>query len=116
MDYSFEILGVSPLLFFFTHQQERQHQPDAGAAYVGSDRCTLDAFIDSVHTIPHLYGWNLDRVVDTVIQFWIANADAVRHWRSRLDDAGDQTVLIARVADIHAMRSEFEHLFRQGNR
>ncbi|MBF2078505.1 MAG: hypothetical protein IGR76_08285 [Synechococcales cyanobacterium T60_A2020_003] len=115
MDYSFEILGVSPLLSFFTHQQERQFQPKAGAAYVGADRCTLDAFIDSVNTIPRLYDWNLDHIVDTVIQFWMNNADTVRHWRSRLKDAGDQTILVARVSDINAMRSEFEHLFQQRN-
>lgn len=115
MDYSFEILGVSPLLSFFTHQQERQQQPSAGAAYVGAHRCTLDAFIDSLNTIPQPYAWNLDRVVDSVIQFWMNNADAVHHWRSRLEDAGNQTVLVARVADVDALRSEFEQMFRQSN-
>jgi hypothetical protein len=112
MDYSFEILGVSPLLSFFTHQQERQQIP-TGAAYLGSPRCTLDAFLDSIETSPHPSRWNLDRVVDTVIQFWLNNGDTIYHWRSRLDQAGDQTVLVARVADVEALRLEFEQLFQQ---
>lgn len=113
MDYSFEILGVSPLLSFFNHQQERQEQPESGAAYLGAPRCTLDAFIDSVGSIPRPYEWNLDRVVDSVIQFWMTNAESVQHWRSRLEDAGNQSVIVARVADVNALRSEFEHIFQR---
>ncbi len=110
MDYSFEILGVSPVLSFFNHQQERKHQNRSGAAYLGAYRCTLDAFLDSVDTVPPEQGWNLDQVVDTVVNFWINNGEKVQHWKSRLEDAGTQNLVVARVADVEALKTEFDAL------
>lgn len=109
--YSFEIVGISPVLAFFNHQQEAQRQPNTGAEYLGAYQCTLDAFIRSVESVPSQRGWNLDQVVDTVIGFWLNHAEQVRHWKRRLEDAGTQNLLVARVADLHSLRVEFEFLY-----
>lgn len=112
MDYAFNIVGVSPTLSFFNHQQEIRQQPiQQGAEYLGAYRCTLDALIASVENVPPQRGWHLDRVVDTVIHFWVNNADLVGHWKKRLADAGQENLLVARVADVNALRHEFEWLF-----
>jgi hypothetical protein len=111
MEYSFEIVGVSPILTFFNHQQETQRQPHAGAEYLGAYQCTLDAFLKSVESVPLRRDWQLDRVVDTVINFWLSHAEQVRHWKRRLEDAGAQNILVARVADLHSLRMEFESLY-----
>lgn len=108
MKYSFEIVGVSSILSFFNHQQASQRQ--AGAEYLGAYQCTLDAFIESVESTPMRHNWNLDQVVDTVIKFWLNNAEQVYHWKHRLKDAGAQNLLVARVADLDALRAEFESL------
>jgi hypothetical protein len=110
MKYTFELLGVSPILTFFNHQHRQSEA--AGAAYIGSYHCTLDAVLASLEPVPPRRGWEMDTVVDTVIQFWVNNAEQVRHWRSRLEDAGNQSVIVARVADVQLLRSEFETLFR----
>jgi len=111
MNYTFDILGVSPVWHFFNHQQEKQeHHPRAGAEYVGSYHCTLDAFLESVETVPRTRGWEFDRVVDSVIGYWMKNSDSIRHWKRRLQDAGDQNLLVARVADVHSLKTEFESL------
>lgn len=96
MRYTFEFIGVTPPLFFFNHQyNERYHKASGGgAAYLASDRCTLDAFLASVETVPLKRSWNLDRVVDSVITFWLNNAEPVRHWKTRLDDAGRENLLV----------------------
>lgn len=111
MQYSFEIVGVSPVLSFFSHQYESQNQAHPGAEYVGAYQCTLDAFIESVESVPVRRSWNLDQVVDTVISFWLNNAEQIHHWKRRLEDAGGQNLLVARVADLEALRTEFEMLF-----
>ncbi len=112
MEYSFEIVGVAPVVSFFDQQQEIHSRP-VGAEYLGAYRCTLDAFIQSIETIPNRRNWQLDRVVDTVIHFWLNNAESVRHWKQRLEDAGAQNLLVARVADLEALRMEFESLLGQ---
>ncbi len=111
MEYSFEIVGVSPVLTFFNHQQEAQRLPYAGAEYVGAYQCTLDAFLQSIESVPLRRDWHLDRVVDTIINFWLNHAEQVRHWKQRLEDAGAQNLLVARVADLNSLRVEFEFLY-----
>ncbi|HEY9648202.1 MAG TPA: hypothetical protein V6C88_17630 [Chroococcidiopsis sp.] len=112
MNYAFEIIGISPILSFFNFQADMQHQRTArGAEYFGTHHCTLDALLEGVQPLPPQRGWNLDQVVDTVINFWINNGEQVGQWRQRLADAGDATVLVARVADLSALKDEFEHLF-----
>lgn len=112
MKYTFEILGVSPILYFFSHQQEVVQQPfRAGVEYVGAHKCTLDAVIASIEAVPPRHGWELDQVVNTVVDFWMNNVDSVRHWKKRLEDAGRESLLVARVADIKSLQAEFESLF-----
>lgn len=110
MTYSFEILGVSPILQFFNHQQEQQQNLWAGVEYVGSYRCTLDAWLESVEMVPRRRGWDTDGIVETVINFWIENADTVRHWQTRLRDAGRENLLVARLSDLKALQRTFETL------
>lgn len=113
MSYTFEILGVSPILHFFSYQQELSQQPKTGVEYLSSYKCTLDALLQTVETVPRDRGWNLDEAVDTVIDFWMKNLDSVHHWKRRLEDAGEQSLLISRLANFKALQSEFEQLLHQ---
>ncbi|MFM7407856.1 MAG: hypothetical protein ACKO3K_14675 [Cuspidothrix sp.] len=111
MKYSFNLIGVSPVLHFFNHQQQTLTKPQhQGIEYLGTHICTLDAFLASVEPLPIKWGWNLDQVVDTVIEFWLNNAESIEYWKSRLKDAGHDSLLVARVADIKSLSGEFESL------
>lgn len=114
MKYTFELLGISPILDFFNHQQKLIDKiPSIGIEYLGTHACTLDAFLDSVETVPPKRGWDMDSVVDTVIQFWLNNSEPIRYWKARLDDAGHDNLLVARISDMKSLRSEFESLLNQ---
>ncbi|WP_138503557.1 hypothetical protein [Nostoc sp. PA-18-2419] len=111
MKYTFDIVGVSPLLQFFSHQQQIYQQvPHQSVEYLGMHTCTLDTFLKSVESVRPQHGWNLDRVVDTVIQFWLNNSDSIRYWKVCLNDAGKDNLLVTRLADITALQAEFESL------
>ncbi|MBW4651943.1 MAG: hypothetical protein KME20_02630 [Kaiparowitsia implicata GSE-PSE-MK54-09C] len=110
MQYSFELVGIAPILNFFNHQYNTEAQRLSGAEYLATHRCTLDAFLESAETVVPERGWNLDRVVDDVIEFWLNNAEQVNHWKQRLQDAGADTLLIGRLGDYKAMQIEFESL------
>lgn len=111
MAFTFELLGVSPVIEFFNYQQKTsQHQRKTGVEYLASHKCTLDAFIESVETVSPKRGWELDQTVDTVVNFWLNNVEAVQHWKQRLNDAGKENLLIARLADFRALQMEFERL------
>lgn len=111
MTYTFEILGVSPVLQFFNHEQEAANSGgNSGVAYLSSYRCTLDALIQSVEVISPKHGWQPDSAIDTVIRFWMRNADTIQYWKQRLDDAGSQNLLVSRMADLRSLRCEFESL------
>lgn len=115
MKYSFEIIGVSSFLYFFNHQQQKLQKPKPkGVEYLGAYKCTLDAFLESLETIPGKYGWELDQVVDTVVQFWLNNSDNIRYWQERLSDAGSNNLIVARVADIKSLKAEFESILGEG--
>lgn len=112
MAFTFELLGVSPVLDFFSHQQAQgEQQPMSGVEYLGSHKCTLDAFLKSVETVSPKRGWDLDETVDTVVNFWLNNVESIQHWKQRLEDAGQQNLIVARLADLKALRTEFERLF-----
>jgi hypothetical protein len=113
MEYSFEIVGVSSVLSFFSHQQAIQSRQNAGAEYLGSYCCTLDAFIASMDQVPLRRNWNMDQVVESVIQFWWTNAESVKHWQRRLADSGQESLLVTRVADVNALKAEFELLLSE---
>ncbi|MGI0487292.1 hypothetical protein ACN4EK_17755 [Pantanalinema rosaneae CENA516] len=111
MAYTFEILGVSPVVDFFNYQQTILHQPSRPAVnYLGAYRCTLDALIESVETVPPHSGWHVDQAIQTVIDFWMRNTDSVHHWKNRLNDAGSQNLLVSRLSTFEALRSEFNLL------
>jgi len=112
MKYTFDILGVSPILYFFNQQQEtREQKPQTGVEYVGSYKCTLDALIQSVENVPNYRGWDLDEVVETVVNFWVNNSESIGYWKERLKDAGSENILVGRVANVKSLQAEFEKLF-----
>jgi len=114
MNYSFNIIGVSPLLSFIRHQFDAQQSHDyAGAEYIGAYRCTLDAFLESIDTVPQKRGWDLDKAVDTVISFWLNHGSQVKRWQERLEDAGTESVVVGRLATTRSLRSEFESLLNK---
>lgn len=111
MDYTFELLGVSPILYFFNQQQEIiQKTPQARVEYLGSYKCTLDAFLESVETVSPERGWDFDRVVKTMVNFWLNHSDNIHYWKVRLADAGAESVLVARLADVKGLQQQFESL------
>ena len=115
MKYTFDIVGVSPILQFFNHQQQSLENPQShGVEYLGTHKCTLDAFLATVEQEHSKCGWNMDEVVDTEIQFWMNNSESIGYWKSRLTDAGDDNLLVGRVADIKALKSEFNSLLGEG--
>ncbi|MBD1939257.1 hypothetical protein [Microcoleus sp. FACHB-68] len=112
MSYTFDILGVSPVLYFFNQQQEiLQQQPRPRVEYVGTHKCTLDAFIESIETVSPNLDWEMPEVVDTVIDFWMNNSERIQYWRERLKDAGRENLLVARVGDVKSLQETFESLF-----
>ncbi|HBL11342.1 MAG TPA: hypothetical protein DD379_08025 [Cyanobacteria bacterium UBA11162] len=111
MEYTFEILGISPVLDFFNYQHKfNQKTLVTGIEYLGTYQCTLDAFLESVENVPPKQGWNMDRVVDTVIQFWLNHAERIHYWQERLNDSGHQNLLVSRVADLTSLKAQFESL------
>ncbi|NJL64996.1 MAG: hypothetical protein HC903_28380 [Methylacidiphilales bacterium] len=114
MKYAFDIIGVSPVLHFFNQQvQSRKCLPTQGVEYLGTQACTLDAFLETAESVTPKLSWNTDEVVETVISFWMNNSDSIRYWKSRLQDAGKDNLIVARLADIKALQSEFELLLNQ---
>lgn len=107
MQYSFDLVGVSPVWQLFNHQQ---HQ---GVEYLGTHICTLDAFLESVEPVPVKWGWDLDQVVNTVVEFWMNNAESIYYWKSRLEDAGNENLLVARLAEVHSLQAELEFLLKK---
>ena len=111
MKYTFEILGISPVLYFFSqHHKIVQTTPQLGIEYLGTHKCTLDALLESVEKVPLKRGWDLERVMDTVIDFWLNNSESIRYWKARLNDAGRENLLVTRVAELKSLRAEFESL------
>lgn len=115
MSYTFDIIGVSPVLHFFNHQQRSLERSlirpqNQQVEYLGTQICTLDEFLQSVESVVNIKSWNLDDVINTVIQFWLNNPDTIQYWKTRLKDAGKDNLLVARLADIRALQAEFESL------
>jgi len=111
MNYTFDIVGVSPVLQFFSHQQQslgNSHRQ--GVEYFGTQVCTLDASLESVEPVPAKWGWNLDIVLETVIEFWVNNSESIQYWKSRLKDAGQDNLIVARIAEIKSLQAELEFL------
>lgn len=113
MAYTFEILGITPILTFFNYQQTIEQHPQRSTAYVGSYHCRLDALIQATQHIPHKPNWNWDRVVDVMVQFWLQNEDRVQQWRQELDSLNRDRLLVARVANTDLLRRELNQLFER---
>jgi hypothetical protein len=114
MSYTFDIVGISPVLEFFKNQQEAIHRYSMGGVeYVGTQVFTLDAVIACIEPVPLKWGWNLDEVIKTTVEFWLKNSESIGYWKLRLDDAGSDSLLVARVADIKALQAEFEFLLNK---
>ena len=110
MSYSFDIIGVTPVLKFFYYQQDVEQNPKRSKAYVGSYECTLDAFIKSTEMIPQKPNWNWDKVVDSIVEFWLNHADGIEKWKHELETVGNDNLIVARVANVNWLRHEFEEL------
>jgi plasmid maintenance system antidote protein VapI len=114
MKYTFDILGVSPVLLFFQQQQELIGKlPVSGVEYLGTPKCTLDGFINSVEPITSDRGWDLNEVVDAIVKFWMQHSETISYWKSRLQDAGSENLLVARVANLNGLQQELEFLLRK---
>jgi hypothetical protein len=114
MQYTFDIVGVSPILHFFNHQQENLQKPySQRVEYLGTQICTLDAFLESIESVPSNGEWYLDRAIETVIEFWLNNAESIQYWKNRLRDAGKDNLLVGRLADIKSLQAEFESLLHK---
>lgn len=114
MKYTFDILGVSPLLLFFQQQQELiQKSPIIGVEYLATPKCTLDGFIQSVEPVTSDRGWDLNEVVGVMIEFWMQHSETISYWKSRLEDAGSENLLVARVANLNGLQQELELLLRK---
>jgi hypothetical protein len=109
MTYTFEIVGVAPVVQFFQHQQDRS-RPTPGVSYFGSYCCTLDAVLQAMEQSAPGRGWHLDAAVASVLDFWLQNADRIQYWKQRLEDAGAQNLLVSRLADVKSLQAVFEQL------
>lgn len=113
MKYAFDLVGVSPVLDFFAHQQQiLQKSRNLALEYIGSHICTLDAFIQLIEPIPLKWGWEKDEVIKSAIDFWMNRSESILYWKSRLRDAGSDNVLVARIADVKALQVEFDSLLK----
>ena len=111
MSYSFDIIGVTPVIQFFNHQQQVENTPKRSKAYVGSYLCTLDSFIEATACVHKKPDWDWDEVVSTIVNFWLNQADNVRHWKAELDSAERNSLIVGRIANLNSLRHEYEALF-----
>ena len=111
MTYNFDIIGVSPVLQFFNHQQQAETTPRRSKAYLGSYICTLDAFIEATEAVHQKPDWDWDAIVNQIVQFWLTQEDQVRHWNQALAKAEDRSLIVGRVANVESLRGELESLF-----
>jgi len=107
MHYTFEILGVLPVLHFIQYQA--QVRPTT-AAYLACHRCTLDGFLGSLEHLEQ--NWDLEAITQTVVAFWLHNQEGIHRWQHRLRDAGHSSLVVARLSHLSGLQQEFEHLFR----
>lgn len=106
MKYTFNLVGVSPVWEFFNHQQKKH----TGVEYLGTHKCTLDALLESVEPVPIKWGWDTEKVLDTVVEFWVSHGESIDYWKTRLNQAGKDNLLIARLAEIKSLQAELEFL------
>lgn len=113
MSYSFDIVGISPVLQFFTQQQRSEANPHRSTAYVSSYICTLDSFIEATEIVPQKPDWDWNQVVDAMIVFWLNQEDKVRRWKSEFETLEGEHLIVGRVANFESIRGELENLFEK---
>ncbi len=114
MNYTFELLGISPVIYLFRQQQlTMQEELDGELEYLGVRKCTLDTFVASVEKISVQKHWHPQLVINAVVDFWVNNPQAIQYWSNRLEDAGLENLLLARVGRLEALRNTFESLFHR---
>ncbi|HIK44724.1 MAG TPA: hypothetical protein IGR64_07510 [Leptolyngbyaceae cyanobacterium M65_K2018_010] len=112
MSYSFDIIGIAPVLQFFNHQQRVEAHPNRSQAYLGSYCCTLDAFIDATEVVHRKPDWDWDAIVNKIVEFWLNQEADVRHWKYQFESTqGEDNLIVARVVNYDRLRHEFEGLF-----
>ncbi|MEM8638389.1 MAG: hypothetical protein AAGG51_06235 [Cyanobacteria bacterium P01_G01_bin.54] len=110
MTYTFDILGIAPLLTLFEYQERAAQTPPCSKTYLGSPDCTLDGLIKSTELLHHKPNWNWDEVIQRMVAFWVKHEDRVRYWQEQLAMVGQNNVLVTRVANVELLRNEFELL------
>lgn len=110
MSYFFDIIGTTSVLNFFNYQQKIEQNKQRGSAYLGSYKCSLDSFIESVDNIPKKLDWDWDDVVGSIVDFWLKNEDKVLYWQNNFNSTDLEMVIVARVGEIETLRCEFESL------
>ncbi|MBL1211045.1 hypothetical protein [Geminocystis sp. GBBB08] len=110
MSYSFDIVGVTPILDFFYYQQKLEQNPNRSKTYLGSYQCTLDSFIKSTEMIPLKPDWNWDQVIESIVDFWIHHEETIQRWKLTFDNSSQQNLIVARVANVKWLRQEFQSL------
>lgn len=113
MSYSFDIVGISPVIQFFKQQQRSETDPQRSTAYVSSYICTLDSFIEATEIVPQKPDWDWNQVVDAMVAFWLNQENKVHRWKSELESLEGEHLIIGRVANFESMRGELESLFEQ---
>lgn len=113
MSYSFEIIGVAPILTFFNYQQRMEEPTRQSQTHLGSYHCTLDGFIESTKLIPQKPDWNWDDVINTMVNFWLSHEEKVRYWQNEFKEAEKDTIIVAKVVNFDCLRHEFEALFQE---
>ena len=111
MSYTFDLMGVAPVLTFFNYQQIVEQNPLRSTAYLGSAQCTLDALIRSTEMVEQKPPWDWDEVVTTIVNFWLKHPESVQHWKTELETRGEKNLLIARVSNLKLLRSSLESLW-----
>ncbi|MCW6037959.1 hypothetical protein K4A83_17005 [Spirulina subsalsa FACHB-351] len=111
MSYTFDILGVSSVLTFFHYQEQNPHPLQGGKAYLGSLDCTLDGFLESAEQMPDKWAWEWDQMLSTIVNFWLKHEDSIRFWQEELHRAGQESLVIGRVANVNILRVELESLW-----
>jgi hypothetical protein len=105
MTYVFNLVGVTTPLELFQRQQLEN-----GPAYLAAPEARLDCFLACLQEVSPQRGWPLDQVVDSVIHYWMQNAELIYHWRSRLIDAGRDALLVGSVGNVEDWRFSLEVL------
>lgn len=90
-----EILTVQTFCFFFISQQ----------VY-----CSLEGFIQATEMIPQKPDWDWDDVVKQIIDFWLGHEENIQQWKRELTTIGQESLIVARVANIDGLRRDFEFL------